>query len=841
MGLFTTSPAERFGPDLLDRLPLGISVYRLEDPADVASFRLIYSNPASAAITGLETSAEVGRRVVEVVPGIGATGILETYRDVLRVGEPRDLGTVVYGDNRIDTATYALQAVPLDAEVLAVVFQNVADRAEVQALQAAQSELGREEARYRSLVEATAAIVWTTPPSGELRLDARQWHAVTGQTPEEAAGWGWVEAIHPEDREATQAAWTHAVATETPYQVEHRLRQADGGYRRMTARATPVRDADGAVAEWVGIHTDIEEQTAAAMALAASEARFRTLFDALDDVVLVYPIGTDGPEPFLAFNQAAVATYGWTADELRTKTVADIMAPGAVDVASALTELRRTRRSTFDSTHITRDGTRLAMSTNARLVEYDGRLCVVALCRDDSDRRQFRRQLARSNRQLESAVADRTAQLEAFAEDLKILHGITTAEHPSPEARFEAYLQAGCQMFELPIGILSATPLDPATGERLYRIEAVVSPDPALEPGLTVPIGEAFCDAVVETGATVTYADAIAEAPDHPACVSRGLRAFIGTPVLVDAEVVGTLNFVSPEARPGGFSASERDLIEVMGQAVGRRIEADRATDAERDARERYRTIVETVDSGVIVVDADLRVIMSNPSARTFLGLSEPGGGEGETDHMADRWPMIDADGQPVTPEALPESEVMRTGTPVRGVIQGVTPPGEPTRWYRVNATPIDQDRDGTPEVVVVSFHDVTDFREMTRSAADAEHRLRSVLDAVSDGIYGLDLEGRTTFVNEAAVALTGWPAAEQMGARQHALIHHRHADGTDYPVETCPIYQTLRDGEPRVCDDEVFWRHDGTPLPVRYSVTPIREQGALTGAMVQFRERPTP
>ena len=90
------------------------------------------------------------------------------------------------------------------------------------------------------------------------------------------------------------------------------------------------------------------------------------------------------------------------------------------------------------------------------------------------------------------------------------------------------------------------------------------------------------------------------------------------------------------------------------------------------------------------------------------------------------------------------------------------------------------------------------------------------------------------------AVALTGWPAAEQMGARQHALIHHRHADGTDYPVETCPIYQTLQDGAPRMCDDEVFWRSDGTPLPVRYSVTPIREEGELTGAMVQFRERPT-
>ena len=740
MGLFTTSPAEKHGPDLLDRLPLGISIYRLEDARDPASLRLIYGNPASGTFTGLDIEAETGRRIVDIVPGIREMGLLEVYAQVARTGEPRDLGTVTYGDDRIEEATYAVRALPLDDRSLAVVFEDVSRRSEVQELHETQAELVREESRYRSLVESTAAIVWTTPPSGELQTDQVQWQAVTGQTAEQSAGTGWLDAIHPDDRAPTLAAWQHAVETREPYRTEHRLRQADGTYRRMAVRGTPVVGDDGEVAEWVGIHTDVEDVSAAAAELAASETRFRTLFDAIGDVLLVYPLGVDGQEPFVAFNQAAIERYGYTADELRTMTVADLVAPGRLNVDASLDELRRNRRATFDSTHVTKGGVRLPMSTSARLVEYDGRLCVVSLCRDDADRRQFRREIARTNRALEVAVEERTAQLEAFSEDLKLLHGITTAEHDSHQARVDAYLRAGCEMFDLPVGILSATPLDPETGGRLYRLEAVVSPDPALTPGLTVPIGEAFCDAVLEQRQTVVYADAVAEAPEHPACTGRGLRAFIGTPVWVGGEIEGTLNFVSPEPRPSGFSDVERDLVEVMAQAIGRRIDSDR-TEADRvEARERYRTIVETVDAGVIVVDDELRVVMSNPSARELLGLEDlDGDGQRETDQMPQRWPVVDLDGEPVHEDDLPERQALVTGQPVRGAVQGILPPGQAVRWYRVNATPIDRDRDGRPEAVVVSFHDVTDLRLAVAAAEKTQSLLQSVLAASPDGVMAFE------------------------------------------------------------------------------------------------------
>ena len=742
--LFSSSPdpasSDAYAPALLDQLSLGVSIYRLEDLDDPDSFRLVYSNAASGELTGLDVDAEVGRRLVEVAPGVRGLGLLDRYAQVVRTGEGADLGRIDYPGGRIPAAAFHVRAVPLPDQAVGVVFEDIGHRDEVRALEAAQTDLQRQaadlhqqEARYRSLVEATAAIVWTTPPSGAFESDQPSWRAFTGQTQDELAGSGWLEAVHPDDRDDTLAAWQRAVAERAPYVVRHRLRHAAGGYRTMQVRAVPV-SRDGEVDEWVGVHSDVEEQEAAAAALAASEARLRTLVDAVSDVLLVYPISADGRAALRTVNRAAIETYGYTEAELLAMSVAELVDPTSADIEASLAELRRTRSATFESVHVAKDGRRIPMRTNARLAELDGELCVVALARDDTETRQVRRQLGRANLGLEREVEKRTAQLEAFAEDLKILHGITTQTHATPADRYAAYLEAGCQMFGLPIGILSATPEDPETGERLYRLEAVVAPDPEIQAGLTIPLSEAFCDAVVASGETVVYGDAAQEAPGHPACVGRGLRAFIGTPVRVDGELVGTLNFVSPEPRPEGFAPYERELVEVMADAVGRRLAGDRAGEAEAEAREWYRSIVETVDEGVIVVDPTCAVILSNPSARTFLGLADEDQADG-TDALAERWPVVDADGRALLAEALPEREVLRTGAPVRGAVQGILRPDGTTRWYRVNATPIDRDRDGQPEYVVVSFADVTELQGATVAASRTRALLSSVLDASPDGV----------------------------------------------------------------------------------------------------------
>ena len=126
------------------------------------------------------------------------------------------------------------------------------------------------------------------------------------------------------------------------------------------------------------------------------------------------------------------------------------------------------------------------------------------------------------------------------------------------------------------------------------------------------------------------------------------------------------------------------------------------------------------------------------------------------------------------------------------------------------------------------------------REAASA-HRARmeggSILNATGDGILGVDTEGITTFANPAAERMLGFRAAEMVGRSQHDLIHHSHEDGSPYPGTSCPLYSARRTGAVGHVDSEVFWRKDGTPLPVEYDMTPIIDDGVVRGAVVSFRD----
>ena len=120
---------------------------------------------------------------------------------------------------------------------------------------------------------------------------------------------------------------------------------------------------------------------------------------------------------------------------------------------------------------------------------------------------------------------------------------------------------------------------------------------------------------------------------------------------------------------------------------------------------------------------------------------------------------------------------------------------------------------------------------------SEAIYLNKVILESAGEGVYGLDLEGKTTFVNPAAERLTGYSAKEMIGHCQHKLTHHSKADGTEYSNKQCPIYAAFKDGKIHRVSDEVFWRKDGTFFPVEYLSTPIWENLKLRGAVVVFKD----
>src|SRR5258705_6390525 len=111
------------------------------------------------------------------------------------------------------------------------------------------------------------------------------------------------------------------------------------------------------------------------------------------------------------------------------------------------------------------------------------------------------------------------------------------------------------------------------------------------------------------------------------------------------------------------------------------------------------------------------------------------------------------------------------------------------------------------------------------------------ILRAAGEGIYGVNAEGKTTFVNPAAARMLGWNAEDLVGHDMHSIVHHTRPDGSHYPGHDCPIYAAFRDGAVHQVDDEVFWRKDGTSFWVEYTSTPIRDRGHVVGAVIVFRD----
>lgn len=157
---------------------------------------------------------------------------------------------------------------------------DIHDRVEAEsALRSREEALLDSERRFAVLAETIPVIVWTADATGWLDWYNRGWYDYTGQTPEEAAGWGWQAAHHPEDFPKVMEAWPHSIATGEPFEMEFRLRGSDGIYRWFLTRIQPLRDQQGKIVRWYGSNVLIEEQKK------ALERTFRVA-ETLQDVFL---------------------------------------------------------------------------------------------------------------------------------------------------------------------------------------------------------------------------------------------------------------------------------------------------------------------------------------------------------------------------------------------------------------------------------------------------------------------------------------------------------------------------------------------------------------------------
>jgi PAS domain S-box-containing protein len=227
---------------------------------------------------------------------------IETLRLGLHIGG----GMVVAGSQRPDF--------PLQTEKLLL---NVAANQLQLALQEARTRLEQkrvvDETRLRQVIDTIPSIAWCNLPEGPNEFLNRAWYDYTGRTPEESQGWGWMEAMHPDDLPALLGKWGEVMSSGMSDQIECRIRRHDGVYRWFLIRAEPFRDETGRLVRWWGTSTDIEDRKRMEEALRASERKFIQIVNAVP--ALVWAARPDGTGEF--FSESYLAYAGFTLEKLQ--------------------------------------------------------------------------------------------------------------------------------------------------------------------------------------------------------------------------------------------------------------------------------------------------------------------------------------------------------------------------------------------------------------------------------------------------------------------------------------------------------------------------------------------
>jgi PAS domain S-box-containing protein len=256
------------------------------------NLRFVSVNKRMAEINCLPVSSHLGRYYAEVLPQQFAQSeshLLRALDGIAVNGLEICIPACDHGSSQ-RTCLISYQPACDEADEVIGISISVVD---ITARKQTEEALTESEDHYRNTVELNPQIPWTADANGSILDVSRKWETLTGLTIQESLGSGWIRVMHPDDFKPTLLAWLHAVRTGNPIDIQYRIRRDDGVWRWMRSRAAPRRNESGEIVRWYGSVEDIDDYKRAEEDLRRSEARLRTVFDAVP-VGLVIADAPDG-------------------------------------------------------------------------------------------------------------------------------------------------------------------------------------------------------------------------------------------------------------------------------------------------------------------------------------------------------------------------------------------------------------------------------------------------------------------------------------------------------------------------------------------------------------------
>lgn len=653
------------------------------------------------------------------------------------------------------------------------------------------------EERYRALISATAQIVWTTDVHGQVVEDSPSWRAFTGQTHEQWLGSGWLDAIHPDDRQQAAKVWAAAVENRTAYEIEYRVRSTQGDYRWTWARGVPVLEANGSIREWVGINMDITDRKLADVRIRESELRYRLIGEVANDAIWDWDLLTnevnwnEGVQRRFGYTQEQIgASADWWSDRIHTDDRARILESihHAIDAAQPRwSDEYRFRCSDGDYAYVLDRG-RIIVNDSDQAVRMIGSMLDITEQRRSVNRQRFFADLATATQPLiePSEITNVTARL--LAEYLDVNR---------------------CAYAEI-----DAESIFVITGDYSRDVPSIVGRWPVSS------FGKA-CEQAMLAGEAYVVSDAESDlrlsAEDRHAYRATNIRAVICIPLLKAGTFTAAM--AVHQNTPRVWSDDEVHLVTTVVGRCWEALERARTTRQLRESEQRYRILTEVSPQTVWVASSAGEMIYCNQWWYDYTGLSEAetlGLGWLEAVQPEHREAIIQQ-----WPTAEDEDPEWESEIPFR------RRDGE-YRWHLARGRRIYDVASASFQWhgVAIDVHDRKEANERERflmaDAVLAHAKFRAIFDQSPIFAGILDLNGKVMEVNRHCLEGTGYKSEELLGHPFWACgwwqgsddVMHKIREATHRAAEGVPSRYVLP-----------YWIADGRQRVVDFAIHPIRDE----------------
>jgi PAS domain S-box-containing protein len=626
---------------------------------------------------------------------------------------------------------YEARMTPSGSDEVIAIVRDITERKQ------AEDRLRESEVHFRTLADSGQALIWTSGLDKQCDYFNQTWLDFTGRALEQELGYGWLDGVHPSDREWCEGIYIDAFDKRIPFDMDYRLRRFDGEYRWIQDSGKPRYNSRGEFIGYIGHCLDITDRKHSEEKIRLSEQQYRYLFENNPHPMWAYDLKT---LQFLAVNDSAVEKYGYSRDEFLKMTIADIRPQEDVArLAENLSRPRTTIQHSGEWRHQLKDGRIIDVEIDSHTLNFSEREAVLVVAQDITERKQTEEQIRQRMNELEvlyesglaiasimdaNQVAEKV--IEIIGRRLEWHHAVIRMIDPQTQAiDVLAYGHSGL--------------LESEREDHLARLRETVQKP-----------GQGLSGWVIQHGESVLSSDVVQDA--RYVATLPGIRSGLYVPIKAGRYVIGSIAVES--TRPAAFDEQDQRLLETISAQAAiaienarlylkvqkELVERQRAQVELRQNERHLRAILETTSDGFWIVDGNGAFQEVNES---YLRMT----GYGREEFLSLR--ISDIEASETQDETINHiQKVMGTGSD-----------RFESRHRRKDGSLFDVEIsvNRMDEEMVVFCHDITVRKRAEQQIRESNERFTEIANNIPDIFWIADpVTGRNTYVSPAFSSIVG-------------------------------------------------------------------------------------